>query len=89
MELSGCHFPVGRGLGRPPAAIRRGNDKLILFFGDNRIELYNLEDNIGETRYLASSQPAKAARLKARMEEWMCDTKAQLPVANTNFDAYR
>jgi arylsulfatase A len=84
------HYPhYSPQLGRPSAAIRRGADKLILFFEDNRVELYNLKDDIGETKNLALAQPAKAAKLRSRLEAWLRETKAQLPVENAEFDATR
>lgn len=84
------HYPhYSPQLGRPSAAIRRGDDKLILFFEDNRAELYNLKDDIGETRDLATSQPAKAAALRKRLETWLRETNAQLPQPNPNHDPAR
>jgi arylsulfatase A len=84
------HYPhYSPQLGKPSAAIRRGDDKLILFFEDNRVELYDLKSDIGETKNLAESQPAKAASLKARLNAWLRETGAQLPAANPNYDAAR
>ncbi len=76
-------------LGKPSAAIRRGDDKLILFFEDRRAELYDLRHDPGETRDLAASQPEKAAGLRRRLETWLRDTNAQLPLPNSNYDAAR
>ena len=84
------HYPhYSPQLGRPSAAIRRGDDKLILFFEDTHVELYNLKDDIGETRNLADSQPAKATELRRRLEEWLHETRAQLPGANPRHDPAR
>ncbi len=84
------HYPhYSPQLGRPSAAIRRGDDKLILFFEDNRAELYNLKDDIGETRDLAGSEPAKTAALRKRLEAWLRETNAQLPQPNANYDPAR
>ncbi|MBK5293391.1 MAG: sulfatase [Acidobacteriia bacterium] len=84
------HYPhYSPQLGKPSAAIRSGNDKLILFFEDNRAELYNLKDDIGETNDLASAQPAKAAGLRRRLEAWLRETNAQLPRPNPNHDPAR
>ncbi len=69
--------------------MRRGDDKLILFFEDNRAELYNLKNDIGETRDLAASQPAKAADLKRRLDAWLRETNAQLPRPNPGYDPAR
>ncbi len=81
------HYSPQRG--RPSAAIRRGNDKLILFFEDNRVELYNLKDDIGENKDLAASQPAKAAELRGRLEAWLRETDAQIPKPNPNYNQAR
>lgn len=75
--------------GRPAAAIRHGDDKLILFFEDQRAELYNLKAGIGETRDLAASQPAKAAALRQRLEAWLRHTGAQIPQPNPGYDPAR
>lgn len=84
------HYPhYSPQLGRPSVAVRRGDDKLILFFEDDHAELYNLKDDIGETRDLASSQPAKAAALLERLQSWLRDTKAQLPSPNPGYDPQR
>ena len=37
----------------PGGAIRQGPLKLIQFFEDDRVELYNLAEDIGESRNLA------------------------------------
>lgn len=76
-------------LGRPSAAIRRAYDKLILFFEDSRVELYDLKSDIGETTDLASRHPRKAAELRARLEEWLREQRAQLPVPNPRYDPAR
>ena len=54
-------------LALPAAWVRRGDWKLIRFFCDNpdqtdRFELYNLKDDIGETRNLAADNPGKSER---------------------------
>jgi arylsulfatase A-like enzyme len=84
------HYPhYSPQLGKPSAAIRRGDDKLILFFEDDHVELYNLRDDIGEARDLATSQPAKASAMRARLQAWLKETKAQLPTPNPNYDPKR
>ncbi|MSV30311.1 MAG: hypothetical protein EXQ52_16450, partial [Bryobacterales bacterium] len=75
--------------GRPAAAIRNGDDKLILFFEESRVELYNLKKDIGEANDLAASQPAKAAAMRKRLEEWLRGTGAQIPAQNPNYDPAR
>jgi arylsulfatase A-like enzyme len=84
------HYPhYSPQLGRPAAAIRSGDYKLILFFEDRRVEMYNLAADIGEKRDLAELQPAKAAELRARLEKWLRETGAQIPTANPDYDPKR
>ena len=75
--------------GRPAAAIRNGDDKLILFFEDSRVELYNLKSDIGETTDLALKEPAKASALRRRLEAWLAQTGAQIPAKNAAHDPAR
>jgi len=84
------HYPhYSPQLGRPAAAMRNGEDKLILFFEDSRVELYNLREDMGEKRDLAREQPGKAAAMRKRLEAWLAATGAQIPVKNANYDAAR
>ncbi len=46
------------------------------------MELYNLAEDVGESRDLAEAQPAKAAQLLAKLEAWRSEVDAQPPVAN-------
>ena len=63
----------------PAGAIRNGNYKLIEFFGDNHIELYDLSVDIGELNNLDSEMPERAAELKKRLYEWRSDIGARMP----------
>lgn len=84
------HYPhYSPQLGRPAAAIRNGDDKLILFFEESRVELYDLKKDIGESSDLATLQPKKAAAMRRRLEEWLRETGAQIPLKNPNYDALR
>ena len=81
------HFPSYVGRAAPCSAIRAGDYKLIEFFEDNRLELYNLADDIGESRNLAGSNSAKAKELHARLTAWQNSTSAAIPTeANPAFD---
>ena len=52
-----------------------------------RTELYNLRDDIRETRDLAATQPAKARELRAALDAWWKDVGAKMPEKNPDFDA--
>jgi arylsulfatase A-like enzyme len=71
----------------PAGAIRKGDWKLIEFFEDGRLELYNLKDDIGETNNLASAMPEKAKELHAALVRWRRDVNAPVPTTpNPEFD---
>lgn len=68
------HYPHKHGSGSVPSgAIRKGNDKLIEFYEDKRIELYNLKNDIGEQHNLAAAQPAKVKALHDLLKLWRLD----------------
>lgn len=73
---------------RPCSVIRLGDWKLHQYFEDNGIELYNLRDDIGETKDLSKSEPKKVDELLTRLIEWRKQTNAPIPsTPNPKFDA--
>ena len=56
--------------------------KLMEYYEDGRLELYNLADDPGEQHNLASAKPAKAEELRDRLHAWLRSVKAQLPTPN-------
>jgi arylsulfatase A-like enzyme len=82
------HFPgylgSGPGLWRttPVSLIQSGDWKLMEFLEDGRLELYNLKDDIGETKNLVKDAPDKAKELHERLLAWRADVKAPMPTKN-------
>ena len=70
----------------PYGAIHKGDFKLIEFFDDMRVELYNLREDIGEQHDLAAKMPAKVEELRARLHAWRKEVGAQMPARNPNYD---
>lgn len=66
----------------PGGIIRAGDWKLIEFFEDQRLELYNLRDDLGETRNLAATQPDKAKELHTLLQAWRRELNAPMPTPN-------
>jgi len=64
--LSKPHFLGGRSCG----AIRKGNWKLLEFFDDGHLELYNLKDDLGEKNNLAEKMPDKTKKLHRMLHKW-------------------
>ena len=70
----------------PANAMRSGKYKLIEFFEDGRLELYDLEDDIGETRDLSGQMPDKTRELHERMKKWRVAVAAEIPPRNPDFN---
>ncbi|MES2394099.1 MAG: sulfatase [Acidobacteriota bacterium] len=75
--------------GTPSGAIREGDWKLIEFFEDEHVELYNLKVDIGEQFDFASSYSDEAVRLRAKLHQWRQEVKADMPSSNPNYDPTR
>jgi len=72
---------------RPCAAVRMGHFKLIEYFEDGALELYNLKDDIGEQRNLVDDIPEKARELHKLMLAWRKAVKAPVPTElNPEYD---
>lgn len=66
---------------RPGSAIRLGDWKLIQYFENNDIELYNLKEDIGERNNLTTSNPGKVEELLEMLDKWRDETNAPVPTA--------
>jgi arylsulfatase A-like enzyme len=72
--------------------VRRGDWKLIRFFCDgpeqaDRFELYNLKEDLGETKNLATEHPEKVKELDALISEHLKEINAVIPVKNPAYDS--
>jgi hypothetical protein len=65
--------------------VRVGNFKLIEWYEDSRVELYDLKNDLGEQRDLARENPSQAARLSALLRGWRKQVGAQMPVLNPDY----
>jgi arylsulfatase A-like enzyme len=80
------HYPhYGNQGGTPGSSVREGDWKLIEFFEDNRLELYNLAEDPGESTNLAATQPETAARLHALLKDWRVSVCAAIPERNPSW----
>lgn len=79
------HYPHYYATTTPVSAVRAGDWKLLEYFEDGRVELYNLKDDLGETTDLATKRPDKADPLRALLHEWRKEVGAALPTPNPNF----
>jgi len=63
----------------PAGAVRQGDWKLIEFFEDGRLELYNLKEDIGERNDLAGAMSDKVEELHRLLTEWREAVNAPVP----------
>ncbi len=81
------HYPhYHPGGATPYSALREGDFRLVEFFEDDHLELYDLASDPFEKHDLAESQSAKASELRAKLETWRQEVGAQLPTPNPKFD---
>ena len=84
------HYPhYHPGGATPYGAVRVGDFKLIEFYEDERVELYNLRDDPGESQDLAAELPEKTRELEERLENWRAQVGAQMPLGNPDYDPER
>jgi arylsulfatase A len=70
---------------KPYGAIREGDWKLIEFFEDGKLELFDLKNDPYETKNLAESAPEKAGQLLDKLKKWRISVKAQMMTPNPNY----
>ena len=82
------HFPhyTNQG-GQPGGAVRAGDWKLIEFYQDERVELFNLARDPGESTNLAAAEPGRVGDLRSRLAAWRLSLEAQTNLPNPHFDA--
>jgi arylsulfatase A-like enzyme len=84
------HYPHYHAGGDSPySAIRAGPWRLIEFYEDDRVELYNLERDLGESTNLAGDMPEKARQLRDQLHAWREQMGAQMPTENPDYDPGR
>jgi arylsulfatase A-like enzyme len=71
--------------GSPGCSMREGDWKLIEFFEDNRLELYNLEDDISEEYDVGDEYPEKRDEMHAKLVEWRKSVLAKIPEVNPEY----
>jgi arylsulfatase A len=77
------HYPhYHLGGATPYSAVREGDWKLIEFYEDGKLELYNLKEDIGEQNNQAKEMPRQTDRMKNKLDTWRKKVNAQPPITN-------
>ncbi|MDE5416749.1 sulfatase [Labilibaculum sp. DW002] len=71
--------------GRPGGAIRSGKYKLIEFYEDMHVELYDLQDDMEERVNLANKYPKIVLDLKSKLHRWREEIHAKMPMLNPEY----
>ena len=79
------HYPHYH-MEKPSGAIRQGDLKLIEFYEDGRLELYNVKDDPGEKRNLVTELPHEAYKLRRELALWRQRVGAKMPKPNPDYD---
>jgi len=72
-------YPNAKWRTSPVSVIRSGPWKLMKFYETNRLELYHLEADIGETHNLAEKHPDRRDMLHKRLSMWLQKNDAPMP----------
>ncbi|MCE5205957.1 MAG: sulfatase [Porphyromonadaceae bacterium] len=79
------HYPHYYTTTTPVSAIRYKEWKLLKYYEDNSIELYNLKDDMSEKINLAKENPELTEKLLNKLAEWLQETKASSPSPNSGY----
>ena len=81
------HFPHYHGsLWKPGTAIRNGDWKLLKFYEENKLELYNLKDDLSEQTDLSNKYPLIVKKLSYKMDEMLAEMNGKVPTINQNLN---
>ena len=80
------HYPhFSNQLGRPAGSVRAGNFKLVELYESGRVELYDLQNDIGESTDLSIKMKKKSEELYKLLTDWRKSINAQMPVPNPDY----
>jgi len=82
------HFPQysNHGAQSPGGAVRYGDYKLIEYFENYKVQLFNLKDDPGEQNDLSAAEPDKVKELRDMLHAWRKKVNANMPEPNPNYD---
>ena len=73
----------------PYGAVRCGDYRLVEFYDDHRLELYNLREDVSERNNLAAAEKSLATSLQQQLHAWLRGVNGQMPTPNPNYDPTR
>jgi arylsulfatase A len=82
------HFPhySNHGMQSPGGAIREGDYKLLEYFENGTVQLFNLKDDIGEQNDLSKTDIKKTEELTEKLHQWREKVGAKMMEPNPDYD---
>jgi arylsulfatase A-like enzyme len=83
------HFPQysNHGAQSPGGAIRYGDYKLLEYFENYKVQLFDIRTDPGELQDLAGKEPGRVKQLTAMLHAWRKKIHANMPSPNPAYDA--
>lgn len=75
--------------GAPAGTIRDGDWKLIEWYEDGTLELFNLRRDLSEKHNLANREPERVKAMHAKLKAWRADVQAVMPTPNPDYRTKR
>jgi len=69
----------------PGGAVRCGDYKLLEYYENNTVQLFNLKEDINEQNDLAASNPDKVKELKSMLHSWRNKVSAKMMEQNPDY----
>lgn len=69
----------------PGGAIRAGDYKLLEYYENQSVQLFNLRNDLGEQTDLAQPEPEKVNELRSRLHRWRCEVGARMMESNPDY----
>lgn len=81
------HFPhySNHGMQSPGGAVRAGDYKLLEYFENNSVQLFNLREDFGERNDLSRAEPDKVAELRSMLHAWRKGVSARMMEPNPEY----
>ena len=84
------HFPhySNHGMQSPGGAIRFGDYKLLEYYENNTVQLFNLKEDINEKTDLAAKHPERVEQLRKMLHDWQKRTGAKMMKPNPDWMSF-
>lgn len=82
------HFPhySNHGMQSPGGAVRSGDYKLLEYYENNSVQLFNLKDDLSEQHDISDLNPEKVDELRSMLHEWRVKVNAQMMEPNPDYN---